>query len=180
VPAAALREQQLFIRRSGQRRRRPAGRPSPRRKLDLGGGILATCLRQHLGISAAALAPLIGADPRTVSEAIKDTGSLLAQAGHVIPPGPARCRTLNDLREFAASHGLTLPEPAPHSTLTPPGTPQTHVTLECLPAEVSVHGPRSLHQVGVVAAGIAPAAFRRVGRDSIQFDAQPVLLVQIV
>jgi len=98
VPAAALREQQLFIRRSGQRRRRPAGRPSPRRKLDLGGGILATCLRQHLGISAAALAPLIGADPRTVSEAIKDTGSLLAQAGHVIPPGPARCRTLNDLR----------------------------------------------------------------------------------
>jgi hypothetical protein len=44
-------------------------------------------LRQHLRISAAALAPLIGADPSTISEAIKDTRSLLTRAGHLIRPG---------------------------------------------------------------------------------------------
>jgi Rhodopirellula transposase DDE domain len=114
LPAAARHEQQLYTRRGGQRRRRPASRPDPRRKLSLTSSLLATCLRQHLGISATALAPLLGADPSTLRYAIGDTRALLAQAGHAIPPGPARIRTLNDLRRYAASHGITLPEPALH------------------------------------------------------------------
>jgi Rhodopirellula transposase DDE domain len=135
LPAAARREQQLFTRRGGQRRRRPNTRPSPRLTLSPAGRILATCLHQHLGIPAAALARLIGADHSTVSEAVKDTRALLAQAGHHIPPGPARCRTPDDLRRYAASHGITLPgpAPAPPSTPTPRDTPQTHIILECLP-----------------------------------------------
>jgi hypothetical protein len=112
LPAEALREQQLYTRRGGQRRRRPPARPRPDRKLDLTGRILVTCLHLHLGIPAAALARLTGADPSTVSEAVKDTRVLAAQAGHHIPPGPARCRTLDDLRRYAASHGITIPEPA--------------------------------------------------------------------
>jgi hypothetical protein len=120
LPAAALREQQLYTQRGGQRRR-PASRPHPC-ALDPAGRILATCLHQHLGIPAAALARLIGADPSTVSEAVKDTRALLARAGHRIPAGPVRCRTADDLHRYAASHGITLPEPAqpPPSTPTAP------------------------------------------------------------
>ncbi len=114
LPAAARHEQQLYTRRGGQRRRRPASRPDPRRKLSLTSSLLATCLRQHLGISATALAPLLGADPSTLRYAIGDTRALLAQAGHAIPPGPARIRTLDDLRHYAASHGITIPDPALH------------------------------------------------------------------
>ena len=114
LPAAARHEQQLYTRRGGQRRRRPASRPDPRRKLSLTSSLLATCLRQHLGISATALAPLLGADPSTLRYATGDTRALLAQAGHAIPPGPARIRTLDDLRHYAASHGITLPDPALH------------------------------------------------------------------
>jgi hypothetical protein len=113
VPAAAQREQQLYTRRGGQRRRRPNTRPSPRLTLSLTGRILAACLRQHLGLPAAALARMIGADPSTVSEAVKDTRALLAQAGQHVPAGPVRCATLEDLRDYAASHGLILPGPAP-------------------------------------------------------------------
>jgi transposase len=114
LPAAARHEQQLYTRRGGQRRRRPASRPDPRRKLSLTSCLLATCLRQHLGISATALAPLLGADPSTLRYAIGDTRALLAQAGHAIPPGPARIRTLDDLRHYAASHGINIPGPALH------------------------------------------------------------------
>src|SRR5580704_3837012 len=39
---------------------------------------------------------------------------------------------------------------------------------------------RSLHEVGVVSVSVAPAAFRRVGRDAVQFDAYPVFFVQVV
>ena len=132
LPAAALREQQLYTRRRGQRRRR-ASRPQPR-TLDLAGCVLATCLHLHLGIPAAALARLIGADPSTVSEAVKDTRALLAQARHRIPPGPVRCRTPDDLRRYAASHGITIPSPhrTPHSTPAPRDTPRTHFNLERL------------------------------------------------
>jgi hypothetical protein len=112
LPAAAQREQQLFTRRRGHRRR-AATRPDPRRTLSHAGRVLATCLHLHLGIPAAALARLAGADPSTISEAVKDTRALLTQAGHHIPPGPARCRTPGDLRHYAASHGITIPEPAP-------------------------------------------------------------------
>ena len=108
VPAAALREQQLYNTRRGPRRTRQR-QPSPLRKLDLTGQLLATCLHLHLGIPAAALARLAGADPSTISQAIKHTRSLLARAGHRVPPGPARCRTVSDLRTLAATAGITLP-----------------------------------------------------------------------
>ncbi len=132
LPAAARREQQLYTRRGGQRRRRPNHRTSPLARLDLTSRLLATCLKLHLGISATALAPLFAADPSTIRDAVHHTRALLTHAGHTIPPGPVRCRTLDDLRRHAASHHITLPEPAPPQpgTLTAPATPQTHLNLE--------------------------------------------------
>ena len=151
LPAAALREQQLCTRRGGQRGRR-ASRPQPR-TLDLTGCLLATCLHLHLGIPAAALARLISADPSTVSEAVKDTRALLAQARHRIPPGPVRCRTLADLCRYAASHGITIPGPhrTPHSTPAPRDTPETHVNLEHLH-----DSPKSVHDLSGGLSGGAP------------------------
>ena len=109
IPFRARREQDLYQRR--KRGRVNAEGAGPARKIDLTGRVLATCLRLHLGIPAAQLAPLFGTDPSTISEAIKDTRSLLDQAGHPIPPGPARCRTLDDLRGYAARHGIIIAAP---------------------------------------------------------------------
>jgi hypothetical protein len=50
-------------------------------------------------------------------------------------PGPHRIRSLEHLREHAARHGITIPRPGtptpPDNTLTTPGTPQTHLNMEC-------------------------------------------------
>jgi len=128
VPAGQFTEQFRRSRRRGGSRRTRQRQPSPLRKLDVAGQLLATCLHLHLGIPAAALARLAGADPSTISQAIKHTRSLLAQAGHRVPPGPARCRTLSDLHTLAATAGITLPAArTPDSTLNLPATPQTHV-----------------------------------------------------
>jgi hypothetical protein len=109
IPFRARREQHLYQRR--KRGRVNAEGAGGARKLDLTGRVLATCLRLHLGIPAAQLAPLFDVDPSTISEAIKDTRSLLDQAGHFIPPGPSRCRTLDDLRGYAARHGIIIAAP---------------------------------------------------------------------
>jgi hypothetical protein len=55
--------------------------------------------------------------------------------------------------------------------------------LAAVPGDVQPAVPErsgALGEVDVVAAGVAPAAFRWVGGGSIQFDAQPVVLVQVV
>jgi Rhodopirellula transposase DDE domain len=127
LPSAALREQQLYTRRGGPRRRAGWDRSPSRRKLTLTDHILATCLHLHLRIAATALAPLFGTDPSTVREAIHDTRTLLHQAGRTIPPGPVRCRTLDDLHRYAATHGITIHAHTPHNTPAHPATPQTHL-----------------------------------------------------
>jgi hypothetical protein len=132
----ARREQQLYQQRGRPRRR--AARPDAPRKLDLTDHILAGLLQLRFRLPAVAMAPLFGADQTTVSQAIKHTRELMGRHRITIPPGPARLRTLDDLRAYAATAGITIPPqltPAPAASTTPAAndTPETQVISRRLP-----------------------------------------------
>ena len=139
IPFRARREQRLCNRR--KRGRTNAEGASPPRKIDLTDHVIATLMRRHLNLPAHVIAALLGVTRPTVSIATSLTAELLAgipqpAAG---PPAAIRLRTLGELREYAARHGITItvaPLAAatpPDNTLTTPGTPQTPVNLKrCL------------------------------------------------
>jgi hypothetical protein len=141
APYRGHREQQRYA-RSGRPRARPGRAGGHNRKLDLAGHVIATRLRAHLGLPVRLIAVLLGTDPTTISHATSRTAALLAQAPPATrPPAAAppaiRLRTLDDLREYAARHGITIPgtppaarTPPADSTIRPPATPHTHLNLE--------------------------------------------------
>ena len=96
------------------------------------------------------IAALLGTHPTTISHATSRTTALLAHARPsgrhpaAAPPPANPPRTLDDLREYAARHGITIPAGAPaartppaDSTVQAPGTPQTHLNLERLPSRMN-------------------------------------------
>ena len=138
IPFAARREHDNYARR-GRRRvnavRNGTGSNGSRR-LDVLDHVLALRLRAHLRLPVHLTGALLGVDRTTVSHAVTLTRQLLAASGTPLPPaGPppgTRLRTLGDLHEYAARHGITITGPpaadsAPEATLTTPGTPQTHL-----------------------------------------------------
>jgi hypothetical protein len=136
IPFRARHEQRRYL-RQGRARQRAPGAGGGNRKLDLTGHVLAVRLRQHLNLPGHVIGALLGADKTTVSHAASLTASLLAdwpQPPAAQPPG-IRLRTLADLRDYAAGHGIIIPaldqaETPPHDTLTTRATPQTHLNLE--------------------------------------------------
>ena len=141
VPFRARREQRRYL-RHGRARQLAEGASGggSNRKLDLTDHLLATRMRQHLNLSPKVIGALLGAHGTTISHATTLTASLLAgqpQPPAAPPPG-IRLRTLGDLREYAAGHGITIPAgigghtPPADSTLQAPDTPQTQLNLECL------------------------------------------------
>ena len=148
LPFRGYREQLRYA-RSG----RPAARPGRacgwNRKLGLPGHLIATRLRAHLNLPVHIIAALPGTHPTTISHATSRTTALLAHARPsgrhpaAAPPPANPPRTLDDLREYAARHGITIPAGTPaartppaDSTVQAPGTPQTHLNLERLPSDV--------------------------------------------
>jgi hypothetical protein len=135
IPFLARREQHLYSRRGrGRTNAEGAGRA---RKLDLAGHVLATRLRRHLNLPVHVIAALLGADRTTISHATSLTGKLLAGIPQppTAPPPAIRLRTLDDLREYAVRHGITITghiaaDTPPDDTLTTPDTPQTHLILK--------------------------------------------------
>jgi transposase len=132
-----------------QRRYARAGRPRTRtgraggwnRKLGTAGHLIATRLRAHLNLPVKVVGALLGIDATTVSHATSRTASILAglppgQQPPAAPPPAIRLYTLDDLRGYAARHGITIPAPPAartppaDSTIRPPDTPQTHLNLE--------------------------------------------------
>jgi hypothetical protein len=146
--AAAL--EAPFRGRREQRRYARAGRPRTRtgraggwnRKLGTAGHLIATRLRAHLNLPVTLVGALLGVDGTTVSHATSRTASALAalppgRLPPAAPPPAIRPRTLDDLRGYAARHGITIPQAPPPartsptgSTVQAPGTPQTHLNLE--------------------------------------------------
>jgi hypothetical protein len=120
------------------RRRNSAVRstaPHGLRRTDVTDNLTITRLRDHLRLPCTVIAALYGTDPSSASRNSLIIRKLLAETPVPLPP-PAcpppetPVRTLEELREYAASHGIeiNLPPPAgtsPHATLTAPGTPQT-------------------------------------------------------
>jgi hypothetical protein len=145
LPFRARRELRRHA-RSGRPRAGPPAGGGRNRKIDLPGHVLATRLRAHLNLPGHVLAALLGADKTTISHATTLTQALLAalpaaQHPPAAPPPGIPLRTLDDLRDYAAPHGITIPAPpaaatTPHDTLTDPATPQTHLIMERLPNRI--------------------------------------------
>jgi Rhodopirellula transposase DDE domain len=116
IPFRVHREQRRY-RRSGRPRQRAAG-TGHNRKLDVTDHLPATLISRHLNLPAHVIATVLSADRSTISKATNLTGTLLA-AGiplpPAVPPPGIPLRTLSDLREYAARHGITItgpPDPA--------------------------------------------------------------------
>jgi Rhodopirellula transposase DDE domain len=153
-PYRSLLDYKAGLRRGGRRvnAARSTG-PHGNRRIDVTDHVLITRLRGHLRLPDTVTAALFGVHRTTVSNAAVLTRRLLAE--HAIPLPPAAeppatpIRTLDDLREYAAHHGIAIPAPtpaadtAPETTLTTPDTPQTRLILKCCPrpAKLSALAP---------------------------------------
>ena len=120
-------------------RANPASRAGSPRRLDAADYLLAALLKRHLGVPSHVTAALLGVHEATVRHAIRLTAALLDNAGTTLPPPgqppPAkRIRTLPELRDHAARHGITLPLPEtdtpPAATLTTRDTPRNHLNTK--------------------------------------------------
>ena len=132
-------EHDLRVRYGPRARARNAGSAS---RLDAADYLLAALLKRHLGVPSHVTASLLGIDGSTVRRMTRLITAILADAGTTLPPpaGPPperRTRTLHDLREHAARHGIDIPGPeadtAPAATLATRDTPRNHlISKRCL------------------------------------------------
>jgi Rhodopirellula transposase DDE domain len=119
IPFGARREQRNYVNRGGRRVNaiRGGGGSNGRRRIDLAGHVLALRLHDHLHMPAHVTGVLLGIDCSTVSHALSLTRQLLRE--HAIPlpataePHSTRLRTIDDLREYAARHGIAITAPPP-------------------------------------------------------------------
>jgi hypothetical protein len=111
--AAALAEARLHAARGGRDRQRPptAGNDS-RQKITFTGHILAAILHRRFALPASHIAALFSCDRSAIGHELPRTRQLLAATATAIPPGPVTLATCQDLRDYAAGNGITLPAPA--------------------------------------------------------------------
>jgi hypothetical protein len=133
APFRGHREQRRYA-RAGRPRTRTGREGGWNRKLGTAGHLIAARLRAHLNLPVKVVGALLGIDATTVSHATSRTTALLAQipaSQHppAAPPPAIRLHTLDDLRGYAARHGITIPAPPAartppaDSTIRPPDTP---------------------------------------------------------
>ena len=110
--------------RRGPRTRAPSARA--RRRFGPADYLHAALLKRHLGVPSHVTAAILGTDDSAVRRMTRITADILAAARTSLPP-PAqpppghRIRTLAQLREYAARHGIHIPEPPPQP---PPRIPR--------------------------------------------------------
>ena len=111
--AGALAETRLHAARGGRDRQRPptAGNDS-RQKITFTGHILAAILSRRFALPAPAIAALLGCHRSTIGHELPRTRQLLTATATAIPPGPVTLASYQDLRDYAATAGITLPGPA--------------------------------------------------------------------
>jgi Rhodopirellula transposase DDE domain len=112
IPHAAHRAARLHANLRGRpRKRADKPRNDPRHKMTFPGYVLAAILHQRFALPARAIAALFGCDRSTIGHELPRIGQLLAATATTIPPGPLTLATYQDLRDYAAGHGITLPAP---------------------------------------------------------------------
>ena len=117
IPHAAHRAARLNARLRGRpRQRADAPRNDPRHKMTFPGYVLAAILRHRFALPLHVIAALFGCDRGAIGKEVARIGQLLAATATTLPPGPLTLATYQDLRDYAATAGITLPDPAP----TPP------------------------------------------------------------
>src|SRR4029077_11549903 len=106
--------------RGGRDRQRPptAGNDS-RQKITFTGHILAAILSRRFALSARASAALLCCARSTIGHELPRPRQLLAATATAIPPGPLTLATYQDLRDYAAAAGITIPPLTAH-TPSPP------------------------------------------------------------
>jgi len=111
--AGALAEARLHAARGGRDRQRPptAGNDT-RQKITFTGHVLAAILHRRFALPASAIAALLGCHRSTIGHELPRTRRLLAATATAIPPAPVTLTTYQDLRDYAATAGITLPRPA--------------------------------------------------------------------
>ena len=150
--AAVLAEARLRAARGGRdRQRAPTAGNDSRQKITFTGHVLAAILYRRFALPARAIAALFGCDRSTIGHELPRTRQLLAATATAIPPGPVTLATYQDLRDYAATAGITLPGPPcparpQHATLATPGTPQTHLKKGRVPN--GGKGPFTCHPAG--------------------------------
>ena len=117
-------------------RANPASRAGSPRRLDTADYLLAALLKRHLRVPSHVTAALLGVHPATVRHAIGLITAVLSDAGTLLPPPERpppeqRIRTLTELRDHAARHGIAIPpaeaDTPPKATLTTRDTPRKHL-----------------------------------------------------
>src|SRR6266700_3710825 len=115
LTVTAAREQRLHLDRGHPRRARTG--PAAAFKYSLDTQLLAAIYRHRLGMPYTRIAALLGADPTTIAPAGQAIARLLGTGHPALAPGPARIRTPGDLRQYAATAGITIPDPPPRGRL---------------------------------------------------------------
>ncbi len=105
VPWQACREQRLHLARGGARRKQSGCGP---RQLPFEAIVAAAACHIRLGMTYYLLSQLLGAHDSTISLAAGRITPLLEEHGITPQAGRTRISTLDQLREHAAAHGITI------------------------------------------------------------------------
>ena len=115
IPFGAHREQASYARRGRRRIKAIADGPAAGTRIDLTDHVIAWRLHEHLHLTSDLTGDLLGVHRSTVGHALSLTRQLLASTAIPLPPAarpsPARPRTPDDLRNYAAAAGITLTIP---------------------------------------------------------------------
>jgi hypothetical protein len=112
---AAAREQRLHLERGHSRRARTG--PAGPFRYPLQTQLLAALCHHRLGMPCTHIAALPGAHHTTIAEACRAVTALLGTGHPALAPGPVRLRTPADLRDYAATAQITIPDPPPRGRL---------------------------------------------------------------
>jgi transposase len=112
---AAAREQRLHLDRGHSRRARTG--PAAPFRYTLEAQLLAAIYHHRLGMPCTHIATLLGAHHTTIAGAAQVITTLLGTGHPALAPGPARIRTSSDLRHYAATAAITIPDPPPRGRL---------------------------------------------------------------
>jgi hypothetical protein len=112
---AAARKQRLHLDRGHPRRARTG--PAAPFKYPLETQLLAAIYRHRHSMPCTHIAALLGAHYSTIAEACQAVTALLGAGHPALAPGPVRLRTPADLRHYAATAGITIPDPPPRGRL---------------------------------------------------------------